>query len=155
MTKDPEIDIREAFLQLSKNAEAGFALVTVAVVDQWLQKLLLTKMEKISNTVAGRIFESFGPLYEIAPKADMAFALGLIDDTMLSDFRVLRDIRNKFAHADAIIYFSSEEIALLCQKLSGWKKGADNHHLFNEIATELVQKIDAKTQEITFAKAAS
>ncbi len=41
----PEPELGELIIQLSKNAEAGFALITTAVIDEWLQKLLLTKIE--------------------------------------------------------------------------------------------------------------
>jgi hypothetical protein len=67
-TTEPEIDVAEALFQLSRNAEAATALITVAAIDEWLKQLLLARMRKISNNVASRIFDSSGPLYEVAPK---------------------------------------------------------------------------------------
>ena len=48
--------------ELTRSTEAGIALVTVAVVDEWLQRLLLAAMRPISDTVAKRIFGN-GPLF--------------------------------------------------------------------------------------------
>jgi DNA-binding MltR family transcriptional regulator len=149
----PQIDLGEALRQLSENAEAGTALVTVAAIDKWLQELLLARMQKISNTVASRIFGSIGPLYEVAPKADMAYAFGLIDEATLANLRVLRDIRNEFAHTTEQIHFSTDVISSLCKKFSSWTQDSDNHSLFMAVAADCVRAIDAKIQQIKCEKA--
>jgi DNA-binding MltR family transcriptional regulator len=98
MTDRTENDVVELLVQLSRNAEAATALITVAAIDKWLEELLRTRMREISKRVAKRIFGSNGPVYEVAPKADMAYALELIGEATLENLRVLREIRNVFAH---------------------------------------------------------
>jgi len=77
----------------------------------------------------------------------------LIDDQIYSNLRLLKDIRNAFAHTQELIHFETEEIIKLCQKLPGWKKGTDNHSLFITISKECVRTIDAKMQAIIFEPA--
>lgn len=88
---EPDFDLAAHIAELSKSTEAGVALVTIAIIDEWLQKLLLTAMrDDLSNGVAKRLFGSYGPFYELASKADMAFALNLIDDETLDRRRNTR-----------------------------------------------------------------
>lgn len=150
---EPAVDLAERISELSKNAQAGVALVTAAVLDEWLQKLLLTAMRDISSTVADRIFGSFRPLYELAPKADIAFALSLIDDETLAILRIIRDIRNVFAHTRVVINFDSDEIAKLCRKFPDWKAGSSNLELFNHASVTCAVRIDTKTNQLIFDQA--
>jgi DNA-binding MltR family transcriptional regulator len=152
MTDGTENDVAEILVQLSRNAEAATALITVAAIDKWLEKLLRTRMREISKRVAERIFGSNGPLYEVAPKADMAYALELIDEATLQNLRVLRDIRNVFAHTAEQIHFTSAEISSLCQKLPSWKSGGDDHALFMTVAADCARAIENKIQQITLEK---
>jgi DNA-binding MltR family transcriptional regulator len=153
---EPEVDLVKVINDLNKNAEAGVVLVTIATVDEWLEKLLLAGMrEGLSNEVVKRIFGSYGPLYEFASKVDIAYALDLIDMETLDSLRVLKDIRNAFAHTRELLHFESERISKLCQKLPGWKQGTNNRELFDRIAVECLKKIDAATEKLVFAYATS
>jgi len=147
-----DFDLVAHIQDLQRNSESGLALVTVALVDEWLEKLLLTAMRELSNTVATRLFET-GPLQSFAAKADIAFAFRLIDAELLAVLRILRDVRNRFAHTRVSIGFQSPDIDALCQKLPGWKPSEDNERLFNVVAFDCVRTIDAKTEELIFESA--
>ena len=85
---EPEPTLNEMVSQLMRNSQASIALLTLAIVDEWLQKLLLHKMRELSNTVAARIFDGNGPLHDLASKIDVAYAFELIDgDTLKSSPR--------------------------------------------------------------------
>jgi DNA-binding MltR family transcriptional regulator len=148
-----EFDLSKRILDLQKNSEAAIALVTVAIIDEWLQKLILTAMLSLSQNVADRIFGSRGPLYGLASKADIAFAFRLIEEDVLSDVRLLRDIRNKFAHTTDVLHFDSPEIAALCRNLSVWTPEGDNSTMFDVAAIQCIKKIDAKTEKLIFEQA--
>lgn len=145
-------ELANVIQDLAKNTDAGTALVTVAAIDEWLQKLLLTAMRPLSKNEANRIFDSYGSLYELAPKADMAYAFDLITAETLAALRALVKIRNTFAHTRDPLHFDSKEIVHECHALPGWKKGVQPRMLFDEAAKKCVQAIDAKTQEIVFKK---
>ena len=150
---EPEPTLSEMISQLMRNSQASVALVTLAIIDEWLQKLLLHKMRKLSNTVAARIFDSNGPLHELALKIDIAYAFELIDDDTLKSLRALKDLRNRFAHTQAALHFDSPDIDKLCQKLPGWKRGTDNQKLFDAVAMECIKKISATRERLLMAHA--
>jgi hypothetical protein len=152
---EPDIDLGELIAQLSKNAEAGTALVTVAVIDEWLQKLLLAAMRRLSNTEAEKMFGANRFLYDVAPKADIAYAFRLLDEETYRNLRAVKAVRDLFAHTSEQIHFNSPEIIRACQALPGFKKGIDTHALFIEVSHQVVRAIDAKTNQLIFESAAS
>jgi hypothetical protein len=135
--------------ELTRSSEAGIALVTVAVIDEWLQKLLLTAMRPLSNSIAKRIFGN-GALSDVAPKADVAYAFTLIDESILTRLRILNAVRNIFAHTTDPLDFTSPEIVDACRGFPGWENGIDSKKLFDETAIACVKAIDAKTHQIVF-----
>jgi hypothetical protein len=110
-----------------------------------------TRMRQLSNAEAERIFESYGPLYELGPKADMAYALELIDGETLASLRALKNIRNAFAHTKTPLHFKSPVIDKKCQALPGWNEGIDNRDLFDRIARECIDKIDGQIMQLMFS----
>jgi DNA-binding MltR family transcriptional regulator len=107
-------------------------------------------MGEIPNKVSDRLFGSYGPLYELSPKADIAYAFGLIDSRTLADLRTVRDIRNIFAHAADSLHFKSQDILGKCRKLSQWKDGTDGHEVFDKTIIYCISKISTKIQGIIF-----
>jgi hypothetical protein len=150
---EPEIDLAEHIKLLQDNVASASALVTVAIVNDWLLQLLLASMCPLSNKQSERMFGSYGPLYEVAPKADMAYAFRLIDADTLAALRALNAIRNYFAHTRDMENFTTPEVINLCRSLPGWKEGCDAHVLFEDVAVDCVRKIDAKMTKIAIYQA--
>jgi hypothetical protein len=150
MTDPDDRSLEDIIAELSKNSEAGVALVTVAVIDEWLLNLLLAAMRPLSNKVLERIFGAGRALYDVAPKADMAYAFSLIDEETLKKLRALKEVRDLFAHTRDSIHFRSPDVVQACQALPGFKKDADALTLFGAVAVEVVKAIDAKTQQLIF-----
>lgn len=65
-------------------------------------------MRALSNNMAERIFDGYGPLSTFSAKIDVAFALDLIDADVHRDLRTIKDIRNCFAHTTHS-YFSAAQ----------------------------------------------
>ena len=151
MPSEPhEIDLAGKIEELQRNSEAGSVLVTAAIMDDWLQRLLLAAMRPLSNNVAERIFGSAHPLCDIAPKADIAFAFNLIDQQTLKNIRAVKGIRDLFAHTRDLIDFSTVEVIDECGALPGFKKGADCHELFNVTAVDIIEAINRKIEELIY-----
>jgi DNA-binding MltR family transcriptional regulator len=69
------------------------------MLDHELRKALLTKMRSLSLKKEERIFDGFGPLGEFAAKIELAYALNLLSDPIYGDLRIIKKIRDHFAHS--------------------------------------------------------
>jgi DNA-binding MltR family transcriptional regulator len=98
-------------------SHAGHALLSAAILDQELRTAILKKMRPgLSNKKQERIFEGFGPLSEFAAKIELAYALDQIDDDIYGKLRIIKEIRDKFAHLPKECTFFSGEIRAIIQK---------------------------------------
>jgi mannitol repressor len=122
----------ETISYLEERSLGSKAIVMAGHMEGWLQKLLLAVCRPLSKTMSAKIFEGYGPLTHFSAKIDITYIFGLIDKTSYDDLRAIKDIRNKFAHTTEDLFFTSEEVDRECQRLVGWKKGNNNHALFEE-----------------------
>ncbi len=155
MSQDPKWQIRQEDLikLLSQQTDAGNALVIAGLVEDELQKLLLSAMRPLSNTMAAKLFEGYGPLSTFSAKIDISFAFGLIEKDVHGDLRIIKDIRNCFAHTTHFVFFSSPEIAKLCKKLSNHRNGGDDFIYFRTRALECINAIKASADKKIFESA--
>jgi hypothetical protein len=154
----PEIDQRpftqmDLLQMLNRQTEAGNALVVSGLVEDWLEKLLLAAGRSLTNADAGRIFGMGGPLSGFAPKIEIAYMFELLDDRSRDDLRLIKSIRNAFAHTTRFVYFETDHIAQNCRKLSNWKDGLDNQTCYRENAVEHVNAMKAHMDRLLFAQA--
>jgi hypothetical protein len=62
------------FMQiLSRQTEAGAALVTSGLIEDWLEKILLTAGRPLSNKTAKGIFVGLGPLSSFGKNRDRLY----------------------------------------------------------------------------------
>jgi DNA-binding MltR family transcriptional regulator len=126
LPREPAIGI----LNLIERSQAGQVLVAAGILDEVLQQLLLYAGRKVSNKLAGRLFEGYGPLSSFSAKIDIAYLFRHLSDEIYSDLRAIKDIRNCFAHAAEPLSLSSPEIVEHLKRLRGWTKEHDNVLLF-------------------------
>jgi DNA-binding MltR family transcriptional regulator len=138
---------------LSKHAEAGNALVAAGLVEDGLEKLLLHAARPLSNTLTAKIFDGLGPLSQFSAKIEIAYIFCLVDEATYKDLLAIKEIRNRFAHTSRFVNFKSEEIDTACQRLSGWKKGADNENLYLEKTRACVDKMNEKINALVYVNA--
>jgi hypothetical protein len=74
----------------SRQTEAGAALVTSGLIEDWLEKLLLTAGRPLSNKTAKGIFAALGPLSSFSAKIEIAYTFELIDKAVRDDLRIIR-----------------------------------------------------------------
>jgi hypothetical protein len=135
---------------LSQHAEAGNALVAAGLVEDGLEKLILHAVIPLSNTLAAKIFEGLGPLSQFSAKIEVAYIFRLVDAATYKDLLAIKEIRNRFAHTSRFVNFKSEEIDTACQRLSGWKKGADNQSLYWEKTKACVDRMNEKVNTLLY-----
>jgi hypothetical protein len=138
---------------LREHAEAGNALVTAGLVEDWLEKLLLAAGRSLEDGDVDRIFGRMGPLNNFASKIEIAYMFDLIDKSTRDDLRRIKNIRNAFAHTTRYVFFETRQIADQCQKLSNWKPGMRAEDCYREKAIECVNAINAQMNRLMFAKA--
>jgi hypothetical protein len=104
-------------------------------------------MRPLSNTFAKKFFG--GPLNSFAAKADVAFALKFMEKSTWSDLKVIKDIRNAFAHTSSRLQFSSDGVFELFKRFEPPRpSGVDFQEFFDERAKHASQAIDAKIDEL-------
>ncbi|MET3840432.1 MltR family transcriptional regulator [Bradyrhizobium sp. OAE829] len=134
--------------KLSSKGHASEALLTAAILDQELRTAILLKMRpSLSAIKQERLFEGYGPLAEFGDKIEVAFALGQIDDSTYSKLKIIKDIRNKFAHLPKQCTFWTREISLLIDKFH-CKEKATQPQIFALMAQECFDRITGATTEV-------
>lgn len=122
-------DSYNGLLTLSQTARA---LAGGAIVENMLYFVLRSAMLGASKATLSKIFSGYGPLSTLSARIDIALALGLVPDHVARDLRVVKDIRNIFAHTPVFASFSHAEIAALCKKLSTWSAERENYTSFQK-----------------------
>lgn len=146
-TKDQMLEI------LARQTEAGSALVTAGLVEDWLEKLLLAAGRELSNKEAERIFEGMGALSSFSAKIEIAYLFQLIEKPVRDDLRVIKSIRNNFAHTTRFVNFGTDHIATDCRRLSTWKQGASNQQCYQDTAFDCIKAIKGKLDALMYANA--
>jgi DNA-binding MltR family transcriptional regulator len=142
----------DTITKLTLQSQAGWVLVTGALLADSLERVLLTKMRTLSNKKAKQIVKN-GPLRNLAAKIDLAWAFELVDDRMHHDLTVIRDIRNEFAHSITEVNFDSPEVIKHMKKFKGWNVKLDQFELFLERFKSCFLQITAKHDQESMAKA--
>jgi DNA-binding MltR family transcriptional regulator len=142
----------EAFEQLKLLSQPGLVLVSAAALDGGLRNLLLLTMS-LSNSKAEQIFGGRGPLYHFSPKIDIAYAFKVIDEDLYNDLRIIKDIRNKFAHPEGPTDFNTPKVKDLVRKFESWTSMHDEYELFIQRFQHCRSKLDELTQKRLYEQA--
>ncbi|MFL6465807.1 MAG: hypothetical protein ACJ73N_15535 [Bryobacteraceae bacterium] len=133
--------------KLSAKGHAGQALLTAAILDQELMAAILKKMRPLSKAKQERLFTALGaPLAEFANKIEMAYALDQIDDDTRAKLRMIKDIRNKFAHLPKECTFWTREISAFIAKFKCTEK-ATNPQIFGLMAEACFNHLAERSAE--------
>lgn len=96
--------------------DRAVAIVGAAYVDLVLRDAITARLladEKLMN----ELFENRGPLQDFWARVQVAFALQIIGRGAYEDFRVIKNIRNAFAHSADALDFNQQDVAQLCERL--------------------------------------
>lgn len=138
---------------LAKHIEAANVLVIAGKIEDTLERLLLVAGRPISNRIAKRLFAGMGALSSFSGKIEVAYLFDLIDESMLKDLLVIKDVRNAFAHTTQYVFFSQERIAAKCRNLSTFTAGVDPQHAFYDRALGLSVALDRVIDRFMLSKA--
>jgi len=100
----------------SEESDRGAAVLAASYLDQYLGERLRAQL--VDDPSVDELFRGYGPLSTFAAKTDMAFALGLMTRDMKSDVRLIRKIRNHFAHHPEFTSFNNPPAKDWCAQIA-------------------------------------
>lgn len=125
----------EMLRKLTNAAHSPFVLVTVSMIEEMLEEAILSKMRPLSENFRDRLFEGYGPLSSFSARIDISYSLGIIDDHLLHDLRLIKSIRNEFAHSTFAMHFDHPNLQKHFQNLTKYQKNKNNFSIFGETMT--------------------
>jgi hypothetical protein len=95
---------------LDNDSERAIAIVIGSMIETRLQRAIVARFRR-NQALESSLFRPSGPLGTFSTKIDLACLMGLLSDEGHRDLKILKDIRNSFAHDLSIRDFSSRAIA--------------------------------------------
>lgn len=103
-------------------------ILATASLEQALEHALTNKFIRPLTEIRNQLFDGeSAPLRDLAAKARLAYAFGIIGEITFSDISVIRQIRNTFAHSRTRVDFDTPEIAFAASCISLGKRYRDTH----------------------------
>jgi hypothetical protein len=136
------------FRSLARLTHAAYTLWICSFVGERLQNALTQKMRPISNNFQERIFENYGPLSSFSSRIDLAYAFSILDDETFGDLKVIREIRNEFAHPKSVFHLYDEPIAKIIRKFESYDKDQDYTEFFWSRCRLCMQKLGSDEQTV-------
>ena len=91
-------------------SDRGSCLLVVAQLENELEAAIEATIGPLSDEMRGALVEQDGPTATFARKITIAAALGILGPNLRHNFRIVRHIRNAFAHARVPITFETPEV---------------------------------------------
>lgn len=108
-------DDDKAILQeIEAQTDRASALIAVAYLEQRLIAAIKSRTNR-DEGLESRLYKGSGALAAFSTKIDLAYLLGVIDQSARRTFHQIRDIRNNFAHDSKPISFGSPSIKDRCK----------------------------------------
>ena len=86
-------------------------------VQDVLNSLILSRLERRDTDTAEELTSRDGPLYSFASAILLAYGMGLIEKEVKTRLDTIRRVRNAFAHAYRPVSFKTTSIADACHSL--------------------------------------
>lgn len=148
--------LNATFAEIFKQSDRASAVVSGGILEEILKRMLMAFL--IPHPSAQRLFDGLSPISTFSAKIEMSYHLGLIGKNEYDDLKLIKNIRNDFAHSIKGINFDSESIKdrfLQLQTLKNTNPPKDIYDsikniktLFQINSTMLATMLFAKIEEI-------
>jgi hypothetical protein len=101
----------------AKADDRGLCLIITAQIENELDRVIDHEFGELPADLRDSLYSQDGPLATFSRKTAIAAALGLIGPITRENLRIIRSVRNAFAHAKVPIKFSTAEVAAICADL--------------------------------------
>jgi hypothetical protein len=95
---------------LEHESPRGMILLSLSWIDHMLERKLAGEFDKGNRKEREALFAVGGPFHGLSAKIKVAHCAGWIDEDLLHDLKLLRDIRNDFAHRIELCSLEANEI---------------------------------------------
>jgi len=112
---DPELSA--IVEEMRDQTDRGAAILAASILSTYLERAILTKLIPTSNRRREKLFRGFGPLSTLSARIEIAYSLGLFEESYYLRLNAIKDIRNEFAHSIEPTTFESKNIKILSNKL--------------------------------------
>jgi hypothetical protein len=103
-------------IESEKQTDRGVAIIGAAYVDLVLRDAITAKLVP-DDKLMQVLFENRGPLQDFGARIQVTYALRACGRAAYDDLKIIKDIRNAFAHSAEAIDFNRQDIARLCANL--------------------------------------
>jgi hypothetical protein len=117
------------------------AILGATIVEHQLENSLRERFPKATDETWGTIVSDGGPLCTFDQKITMAFLLGMIDEATRDNLKIIRQIRNAFAHAKKLVDFEHELVRAELTKIKVAKFRKKRHRDIIELVGSVPQKV--------------
>ena len=108
--------------EMGSQTDRGAAIIGAAWVEEAMTAAIEAYLYPSSKAWDG-LFGNYGPMSTFSAKIDLARLLGMVSEVIRADLRIIRDVRNEFAHRIAHkdsqekLSFKTEHIRSKCLNL--------------------------------------
>jgi DNA-binding MltR family transcriptional regulator len=131
--------INKLGLQMS---QTQMVLLMSSVLEAIIEHGIKSKMRPLTKSQRERLFEGYGPIASFSAKIDIGYSLRVFDEKVLADLRVIKEIRNEFAHPEHLIHFGDDALAAMVAKFTDRPKDMDAQRLFFTRVTYCLEHIE-------------
>jgi DNA-binding MltR family transcriptional regulator len=108
--------LNRTFDEVFKQTDRASAIVSSSLLEELLERLILAFL--LDNEKAKKdLFDGMAPLATMSAKINIANHLGLINKNEYEDLKIIKNIRNDFAHSFETINFETQRIKDKCIRL--------------------------------------
>jgi hypothetical protein len=99
--------------------DRSFCLLLASMLENELERNIDSRLGDAADTYRDELYGGDGPLGTFSRKEIIAAACGILGPISKSNFKLVRSLRNAFAHAKIPITFETPEIVAVC---AGFKR---------------------------------
>jgi len=108
--------LNQTFKEIFKQTDRASAIVSSAILEEILERLLISFFVVHDHTKKD-LFEGTAPISTMSAKINLSYHLGLLGEDEYKDLRLIKDVRNEFAHSFETINFETQRIKDKCLRL--------------------------------------
>jgi len=153
--------LNSTFDEIFKQSDRASAVVSGGILEEILQRMI-TAFFLPNPNINQSMFDGLAPISTFGAKIDLSYHLGLLNKKEYEDLKLIKKIRNDFAHSIKGINFNTENIKDRCLQLNTLNGTNPPKEIYENIknikalfqinTTMLATILFAKTEEIKHLK---